>query len=191
MNTWSQSAIKFGGPVVACLLLGTAQAEEAKPAPEGLTYQVHPIGVVEKKEHRTTLVMNKEVEPALLGLDGWSHVWVIWWFDKNDTPEKRAVLQVHPRGNRENPRTGVFACRSPFRPNLIALTPCRVLSVKGRVVEIDKIDAFPGTPILDLKPYTPGSDVITATTPEWLGGRKKTSPPKMVKPTNAAPVAGR
>lgn len=113
-------------------------------------------------------MLNKEVQPALRGLDGFSHVWVLWWFNCNDTQEKRSILQVHPRGDSKNPLTGVFACRSPARPNLIALTLCRVLSVKDNVVEIDKIDAFANTPILDLKPYIPCYDSDQASVPGWL-----------------------
>jgi tRNA-Thr(GGU) m(6)t(6)A37 methyltransferase TsaA len=105
-------------------------------------------------------------------LEGFSHVYVFWWFDKNDTPEKRAVLQVHPHGNPQNPLTGVFATRSPVRPNLIALTLCKVVSVKENVLEVEKIDAFPGTAVLDIKPFIPGYDSVTdAQIPEWV--RKK------------------
>jgi tRNA (Thr-GGU) A37 N-methylase len=61
-------------------------------------------------------------------------------------------LQVHPRGDPSNPLCGVFATRAPVRPNLIALSRCRVLSVQGSVIEIDDIDAMPDTPVLDIKP---------------------------------------
>jgi tRNA (Thr-GGU) A37 N-methylase len=88
-----------------------------------------------------------------LGLEQWSHIWVFYWFDQNDTPEKRAVLQVHPRGNRNNPLTGVFATRSPMRPNLTALSLCRVVSIQGNDIEIEAIDAFDQTPVIDIKPY--------------------------------------
>ncbi|MFO7838951.1 MAG: tRNA (N6-threonylcarbamoyladenosine(37)-N6)-methyltransferase TrmO [Desulfosalsimonadaceae bacterium] len=132
-------------------------------------FTVHSIGSVHKENGRTTLVLNKEAEPALLGVDGFSHVLVFWWFDKNDTPEKRSRLQVHPRGNPDNPLTGVFATRSPARPNLIALSLCRIRSVRGNVVEVEKIDAFAGTPILDLKPYIPGYDSTDdASVPDWV-----------------------
>ena len=131
-------------------------------------YVLRTVGSVHKANGHPKLVLHRDVVPALLGLDGFSHVWVLWWFDQNDTPEKRAVLQVHPRGNRNNPLTGVFACRSPARPNLIAVTLCRVLSVKDNIVEVDNIDAFAGTPILDLKPYIPGYDSAKATVPGWL-----------------------
>jgi tRNA-Thr(GGU) m(6)t(6)A37 methyltransferase TsaA len=157
---------------VVLILLCSANARE----PEQMTekqFILGPIGSVHKEKGHTTLVLNKEVEPALRGLDGFSHVWVLWWFDRNDTPKKRSVLQVHPRGNRKNPLTGVFACRSPVRPNLIGLTLCRVLSVKDNVVEINKIDAFGNTPILDLKPYIPGYDSAKASVPDWLNDGKK------------------
>jgi tRNA-Thr(GGU) m(6)t(6)A37 methyltransferase TsaA len=150
------------------LLPAADEGESEKMSAKEFT--LRPIGVVDKSGERTTLVLNREVEPALLGLDGFSHVWVFWWFDGNDTPEKRSILQVHPRADKNNPLTGVFACRSPVRPNLIALTLCRVLSVEGNQVEVDEIDAYADTPILDLKPYIPGSDAVDASVPGWLGG---------------------
>jgi tRNA-Thr(GGU) m(6)t(6)A37 methyltransferase TsaA len=103
-------------------------------------------------------------------LDGFSHVWVLWWFDRNDTPQQRSILQVHPRANRENPLTGVFATRAPVRPNLLGMTLCRILSVTNNVVEVDGIDAFDSTPILDLKPYTTGNDRPRdpLVFPDWL-----------------------
>ena len=67
--------------------------------------------------------------------------------------------------------TGVFACRAPVRPNLIGLTLCRIVSVKANVVEIEKIDAFTDTPILDLKPYIPGTDFAEGSVPNWLKDR--------------------
>jgi tRNA (Thr-GGU) A37 N-methylase len=67
------------------------------------------------------------------------------------TPEKRSILQVHPRGNPGNPIRGVFATHSPVRPNLIAMTQCKVISVRENVIEIESTDAFPDTPLLDLK----------------------------------------
>ncbi len=136
------------------------------------TFTVRPIGVVEKIEGRTRIILDKRHQPGLLGLDGFSHVYVVWWFDRNDTPEARATLQVHPMGNRRNPLTGVFATRSPRRPNLIAFSLCKVVSVKANVIEVEAIDAFAGTPVLDLKPFIPRYDSATdARTPEWAGRR--------------------
>jgi tRNA-Thr(GGU) m(6)t(6)A37 methyltransferase TsaA len=114
-------------------------------------FKVYPIGYVRKAEGRTTIVLDKKYQPGLLRFEKLSEVWVLWWFDRNDTPEKRSVLQVHPRGDPNNPLTGVFATHSPVRPNLIAMTRCKIISVKDNVIEIESIDAFPDTPVLDLK----------------------------------------
>jgi len=124
-----------------------ASQTDAKP----LTMTMSPIGWVRKPEGKTLIVLDKKYQPGLMGLEQFSHVWVLWWFDRNDTPGKRAILQVHPRGNPANPKRGVFATHSPVRPNLIGMTRCRILSVKENVVEIDGIDAFDDTPVLDLK----------------------------------------
>jgi tRNA-Thr(GGU) m(6)t(6)A37 methyltransferase TsaA len=131
-------------------------------------FTVRPIGHIQKADGRTLIVLEKKYQPGLLGLDGFSHIQVIWWFDKNDTPEKRSILQVHPRGDQKNPLTGVFATRSPMRPNLIALSLCKIVSVKDNVVEVEKIDAVEGTPVLDIKPYAPGQDsAIGVRLPDW------------------------
>jgi len=133
-------------------------------------FKGRPIGHIQKADGHTLIVLDKKYQPGLLGLDQWSHVQVIWWFDKNDTAERRAILQVHPRGDPKNPLTGVFATRSPFRPNLIALTLCKIVSVKENVVEVEKIDAFEGTPVLDIKPYAPGQDSANGVkVPDWAG----------------------
>lgn len=138
------------------------------------SFVVRPIGHVEKAESCTRIVLDAKYEPGLLGLDGYSHLLMFWWFDKNDTPQKRSILQVHPMGNRENPLTGVFATRSPVRPNLIAMTLCRIVAVKGNVVEIESTDAFDGTPVLDIKPFIPGYDSTEgATVPKWLVEARK------------------
>jgi tRNA-Thr(GGU) m(6)t(6)A37 methyltransferase TsaA len=114
-------------------------------------FKVHPIGYVKVEGDRTYIVLDKKYESGLLRMNTLSEIWVLWWFDRNDTPEKRSILQVHPQGNPKNPLTGVFATHSPVRPNLIAMTRCKIISVKENVIEIEGIDAFPGTPVLDIK----------------------------------------
>ena len=110
-----------------------------------------PIGKIVKKDGRTFIVIDKRFEAGLLRMDRLSYVTVLYWFDRNDTPEKRSILQVHPRGNMKNPLTGVFATHSPVRPNLIGVSRCKIISVKGNIIEIDDIDAFDGSPVIDLK----------------------------------------
>ena len=153
---------------MALFLTFPVNAQKAEEA-GGKPFMLNPIGTVQKEDGRTLLVLNKKFEPGLKGLEGFSHIQVFWWFDKNDTPKKRATLQVHPRGNKKNPLTGVFATRSPRRPNLIALTLCRVVSIRDNGIEVEKIDAFAGTPILDIKPYIPGYDSTAgASVPDWV-----------------------
>ena len=153
---------------MALFLTCPVNAQKAEDS-GGKQFMLNPIGTVQKEDGRTLLVLNKKFEPGLKGLEGFSHIQVFWWFDKNDTPKKRATMQVHPRGNKKNPLTGVFATRSPRRPNLIALTLCRVISIRDNGIEVKKIDAFAGTPILDIKPYIPGYDSTAgASVPDWV-----------------------
>lgn len=149
---------------IGLLLMATIQGIKAH---ERSSFTVSPIGRVEVNEGRPRIVLDPEYQDGLLRLDEFSHVWVIWWFDQNDSPEMRSILQVHPRRNPRNPLSGVFATRAPVRPNLVGLTLCRILSVKDNAIEIDDIDAFDGTPVLDLKPYLPRFESVPdATTPD-------------------------
>jgi len=116
------------------------------------TYTMQAVGWVRKSAGKTFIEIEKRYQPALLGVDGLKTIQVLYWFDRNDSPEGRAILQVHPRGDPDRPLRGVFATRSPFRPNLIAISEVRVLAVRDNIIEIDTIDAFADTPVLDLKP---------------------------------------
>ena len=136
----------------------------------GSSFELYPVGRVKRKGKVVSLNIYRKYTDALKGLDGFSHAFVLYWFDRNDTPEKRNILQVHPRGNKKNPLTGVFACRAPVRPNLIALSLCRILSVKNNMVYIENIDALNNSPILDIKPYIPQIDhkIKDVRLPDWL-----------------------
>jgi len=132
-------------------------------------YQISSFGLIRKQDKTTTIEIDKKYEDALVGLSEFSHVIVCYWFHKNDTPDKRKILSVHPRGNSHNPLSGVFATRAPVRPNLIGISLCKILSIERNVIEIDTIDAFDGSPIIDLKPYIPVIDsVADAQVPEWV-----------------------
>lgn len=173
---------------VVGLLLVTACAHHDRAAAiageHAAAFTCAPIGTVSNpKAGPVELRIAPRYAGGLLGLDAWSHVQVFYWFDKNDTPQRRAVLQVHPRGDNRNPLTGVFACRAPVRPNLIALSTCKILAVKGSVVTVDKIDAFDGTPIVDLKPYAPGPDRGRGPirTPDWVRRKRPAAPEQQPK----------
>ena len=118
------------------------------------SFRLFQVGKVEKTSGITKINIYEEYEDALLGLDQFSHVVVLYWFHKNDTPAKRKTLRVYPRKNRSNPLTGVFATRSPMRPNLIGLSVCKIRSIENNVIHIDSIDAFHDSPVVDLKPLS-------------------------------------
>jgi tRNA-Thr(GGU) m(6)t(6)A37 methyltransferase TsaA len=121
-------------------------------------FEVHPIGRIKKDGGRPRIIIDDKFQPGLLGLDKFSHIYVLYWFDRNDTPEKRSILQVHPKKNKNQPLAGVFATRAPVRPNLIALSLCELVSVRENVLEVEAIDAFDNTPVLDIKPYIRSKD---------------------------------
>lgn len=137
---------------IAVLLAAPAGSADSKGEGADAPFEVWPIGWVRKAEGKTFIEVDKQYQPALLGLDDLEAIWVLYWFDRNDNPEDRSILQVNPRGRPENPRRGVFATRAPVRPNLIALSRCRIISIRENLIEIDSIDAFPDTPVLDIKP---------------------------------------
>ena len=134
------------------------------------TFEIHAIGRIRQLEDQAKIEIHPQFEAALLGLTQFSHIWVLYWFHENDTPDQRRTLQVHPRGNPDNPLTGVFATHSPVRPNLIALTRCRLLAVQGRTLTVDGLDARDRSPVIDIKSYFPPDiEGETVRTPSWAG----------------------
>ena len=92
---------------------------------------------------------------AVTGLDAFSHLEVIFVFDRVD-PESICIGARHPRGRKDWPRVGIFAQRAKDRPNRIGLTVCEIVSVTGASIEVRGLDAVDGTPVLDVKPFMPG-----------------------------------
>jgi len=131
--------------------------------------QIQPVGRISNKGESTIIEIYPEYSKALLGLEAFSHIMVFCWFHKNDRPEKRKTLQVHPMKNKNKPRTGVFATRSPQRPNLIAIFMCVLKEIRENRISVEKIDAFDGTPVIDIKPYIPHNDSVpNARIPKWV-----------------------
>ena len=131
------------------------------------SFSVKPIGVVRKDDEGARIEIFVDYVEGLMGLEGFSHIHVFYWFDQNDTPAKRQTLQVHPRKDPRNPLTGVFATHSPRRPNLIALTRCKIGAIADNVITIDDIDAYDGTPVIDIKCYIPHDDDVIRL-PDWV-----------------------
>ena len=133
------------------------------------SFHVFPIGYVHREKGRTVLKILEPFVPALKELEHFSHVQVLWWLSSFDDDMFREVMQSEHTPY-EAPVLGMFACRSPVRPNPIGLTTAEILRVdhvQGEV-EIINIDAFDGTPILDLKAYFPSCDrVKDVRVPQW------------------------
>lgn len=132
--------------------------------------ELRPIGRIAVEGNRHEVLVDEAWRPALEGLGDFSHVLVLWWLDRNDSAEARSFLASKKPYTRGPDRLGVFATRSPFRPNPVAVTVARILSLdaaSGRIL-LDYIDAAEGSPLLDLKPYQPCADrVRDAAVPAW------------------------
>lgn len=127
------------------------------------TFDVHPIGTVRNErtdvqdtthwgEVRSTIVVDERFgESCLLGLDGFSHVDVLFVFDQMPEPDPGREPGPY-RGRDDLPPMGIFAGRGPRRPNRIGMTSCAVESVRGRELVVRGLDAVSGTPVIDLKP---------------------------------------
>jgi excinuclease ABC subunit A len=139
-------------------------------ASEAETFEIFPVGAIRRDDGGASLHISEAYIPALKNLEHFSHVRVLWWFHRfQDDRFRRATHNTPPYENA--PVTGVFASRSPVRPNPIGLTTAQIVSVDHErgIVEIAGIDAFDKTPIVDLKPYIPSSDRVKRfTVPEWI-----------------------
>lgn len=130
----------------------------------------YPIGRIEVEEGNFQLVLSSKYKDSLKGLEGFSHIQGIWWFDGCDNEIDNNQLITQKPYTEGPERLGTFATRSPARPNPIAITTWEIASIdyaKG-IVKVYYIDALNGTPLLDIKPYTPSLDKVgNPTVPDW------------------------
>ena len=139
------------------------------------TFRVDPVGKIHLRDgNGARIEVYPEYSDALLGLEQFSHVIVLYWFHENDTPDQRRILQVHPCGNEDNPLTGVFATHAPVRPNLIAISVCKIVSIEGNQITVDDIDAYDGSPVIDIKSYFPFSIKEEIRVPDWKQDKTST-----------------
>ena len=118
------------------------------------------------KELVTDIVLEKKYAKGLDGIEDYSHVIVVYWMGT----EKECHLKHHPQGRDDVPYGGIFACRCPQRPNRIGMSTVRLLSRKGNRIKVKGLDILDGTPVLDIKPYTPNYDRVDgAIVPDWVG----------------------
>jgi len=121
---------------------------------------------VRDKNIISQIVFREELTEALEGIQDFSHLFVLFWLHEMSNEDRR-IMKVHPRGRRDMPLLGIFATRSPHRPNPIGLTRVKLLKVKGNIVTVQGLDAFDGTPILDIKPFDSWDTTEDFKIPDW------------------------
>ncbi len=105
---------------------------------------------------------------ALDNLEEFSHIIVLYWMHRVPV-SGQLPTKVHPMGRQELPIVGLFATRSPNRPNPVGKATVRLLQRQGNVLKVQGLDAIDGTPVIDIKPYIPGYDSATnAKVPPWI-----------------------
>ncbi|WBB57761.1 SAM-dependent methyltransferase [Streptomyces sp. WMMC500] len=146
------------------------------------SFEITPIGTVRNDrtdvQHtdnwgavRSTITVDERFGDACLqGLEGFSHVEVLFVFDRfPEADDDSAYREPRPyRGRSDLPPMGIFASRGPRRPNRIGVTSCAIESVEGRELTVVGLDAVSGTPVIDLKPAMAEFGVVDVRQPEWV-----------------------
>jgi tRNA-Thr(GGU) m(6)t(6)A37 methyltransferase TsaA len=113
------------------------------------------------------LVIDESLTEALDGIEEFSHIIVLFWIHRLN--EKEPPLKQRPMGQKGRPLKGLFALRSPNRPNPIGKTTARLLERRDNILRVEGLDALDGSPVIDIKPYMPGYDAaVDATVPAWI-----------------------
>jgi len=121
---------------------------------------------VKDKASLSQIVLRDALVEGLSGILGFSHLFVLFYLNQV-TNEQRKTLQVHPRGRQDMPLVGVFVARTMLRPNPIGLTLVELIKVEDNVLTVRGLDAYDGTPVLDIKTYDFWDMAENAKVPEW------------------------
>ena len=113
------------------------------------------------------LIVRPDFADALEGLKEFSHLIVLFWFHLSPAGEN-AAHKTHPQMRQDLPLVGVFATRSPVRPNPLGMAVVKLQGHVKNVLIVTGLDALDGTPILDIKPYLPGDSVAKIKVPDWV-----------------------
>ncbi len=145
---------------------------------------MRPIGVVHNRvkkpmptgweDVKSRIVLRPELAEALLGLDTYSHLYVLFWPHQIPDEVRGSKPRLHPLDDPANPLQGVLATRSQIRFNPILASVVPLLKVDGNVLHVRGLDAVDGSPVLDLKPYIPQIDCVSeARVPQWIAERAR------------------
>jgi tRNA (adenine37-N6)-methyltransferase len=136
-----------------------------------MKYTIKPIGNVQVQGELYTINLEKKYLPGLKHIEGFSHVWIVWWAHLTDQPEVRNRITAKSLFKNAPPLTGVFASRTPERPNPVMFSAIKLEAVDAEkgILTTRFIDADEGTPVLDIKPYFPMERIRDCNTPIWFG----------------------
>jgi tRNA-Thr(GGU) m(6)t(6)A37 methyltransferase TsaA len=122
--------------------------------------KVQPIGYVKNcldrrsynqyKGTESEIIISEEYQDALYRLDDFNYIQVIFYLHEFTSP---FLTRTYPTGNPDLPLIGAFSTRTPNRPSRIALTLCKLLLIQDNVLKVRELDAYDGSPVLDIKPY--------------------------------------
>jgi len=113
--------------------------------------------------------IGSDLDEILDGIEDFSHLWVFFWAHLVPDESRRSVVKGHPMGREDWPSVGIFATRSPVRPNSVCATVVRLLERNSNVLKVTGLDALDGTPVVDIKPYTPSDHPAGGVRmPDWM-----------------------
>ena len=126
------------------------------------SFIIYPIGYISQTQRNTRINIYESYRSALDGLVENQWIFIFVWLHLNDSKERRRILKVHPMGDTMRQIKGVFATRSPVRPNPLGLYLVKIIhiDVTHGILNITKIDVFENTPVIDIKPYVQALDSI-------------------------------
>jgi len=157
--------------------IGTVRSELKKPTllagDDGLTLdqRMDEARTVHRriKALECDIVLDPQYEPLLDGIDGFSHIVVLYW--PHLIKSRSSLQKVHPMGRKEFPLTGVLSTCSPARPNPVLVSAVRLLERRGATLRVRGLEAVDGSPVIDIKPYNPGYlRVEDPVVPDWMEG---------------------
>ncbi len=126
------------------------------------------IGIVESSGDLSRVKIFPEFCAGLQGLNNFSHITILYWFHLRDNEKERRTFRVVPRKHPGAPQVGVFASRSPSRPNPVGLCVVELMRIQDCTLVVKGLDALEGSPVIDIKPYIPRADSVSdARVPEW------------------------
>jgi len=144
-------------------LMSTTEKIELKPIGFVSTKAVGK--EVKRRTHISKIILREDLTESLDGIEEFSHLFILFFLHKVTNQDKK--LKTHPRGRTDIPLLGVFATRTANRPNPIGLALVELLGVEGNVLTVRGLDAYDGTPVLDIKPFDYWDMKENAKVPEW------------------------